>query len=643
MAIPDEDVAAVRQATDAVALIGEYTQLKRVGRRFVGLCPFHSEKSPSFSVNQEEGLYYCFGCQTSGDPITFLRAIEGLSFVEAVERLAARSGIRIRTDAQGAEKEARDRRQALYEAMEKAVAFYHERLLSHPDAARARQYLRSRGLEADTVKRFKLGWAPEGGNHLVKALRLPAHAMAGAGLVVQGNYGPRDAFRWRIIFPIFQADGKAIALGGRLVPGIGDGQGPKYRNSQETPIYQKRSTLYGLNLARQAIVQSGEVIVCEGYTDVIGFHRVGLGRAVATCGTALTDDHFKLLARFARRIVLAFDADGAGQSAAARFYEWERRHEIEVAVADLPSGMDPGDLASSDPDRLHQAVEKARTYLEFRLRRVLDGGDLRTPEGRARVAESALAVVAEHPNELVRDQYLTEVADLTRVDLERLRGRLGAAVKAARAGPTKGSDEGGARQPGSTVTDQPGRAASPSARTRRRSRTPGERAGRDALCLAVHEPAAMAGRLDASLFADPVQQEAFLALSSAESLHEAIESAGDQAGELLVELANSDPAISADQAVVALVRATAREVVTELEAEVRAAQQTNETERLLAAASEVAWLKSELEIFSEVGTGESAPRAVTEAAERLVAWLSQRRANADGSEHGQSGVARSPS
>jgi DNA primase len=646
MAIPDEDVAAVRAATDIVALIGEYTPLKRSGRRFVGLCPFHSEKSASFSVNAEEGLYYCFGCQASGDPITFLRAIEGCSFVEAVETLAARAGVAIRTDALGGNREERDKRQGLYDAMEKAVSFYHDRLLSHPDAARARQYLRSRGLEADTVKRFKLGWAPEGGNQLVRALKVPAAALAGAGLVVQGNYGPRDAFRGRLIFPIFQPDGKPVALGGRLVPGIGDGQGPKYRNSPETPIYQKRSTLYGLNLSRQQVVQTGEVIVCEGYTDVIGFFRVGLGRAVATCGTALTEDHFKLLSRFARRVVLAFDADGAGQSAAARFYEWEKRHELEVAVADLPAGEDPGELASKDPDRLRKAVEEARTYLDFRLRRVLSGGDLKSPEGRARLAEAALAVVAEHPNELVRDQYLNEVADTTRIGVEQLRPRLVSAVASQQAGVGRTTRKGAgvpAQEPRHEDDWRGGPPPSPAGPRRKPAPTPGQRAGRDALSLAIHEPAAMAGRLDASLFADPVQKEAFAALASAENLHEAIESAGDTAGELLVELANVDPSISPDQAVVALVRTAAVEMLIELEAEVRAAQQAEDAERILTTAPEIAWIKSELELFSDVGAGELAPIAVTEAAARLVAWLTQRRAGADGSEHEQSGVARTSS
>ncbi|MGO9196682.1 MAG: DNA primase [Acidimicrobiales bacterium] len=637
MAIPDEDVALVRSSTDIVALIGEYTPLKRVGRRYVGLCPFHSEKSGSFSVNAEEGLYYCFGCQASGDPITFLRAIEGCTFVEAVERLASRAGVSIRNDAEGPDREARDRRQALYDAMEKAVAFYHDRLLKHPDAAQARQYLRSRGLNSEIVRRFRLGWAPEGGNELVRNVKALPNSLAGAGLVVQGNYGPRDSFRGRVIFPIFQTDGKAVALGGRLVPGIGDGQGPKYRNSPETPIYQKRSTLYALNLSRQSIVQTGEVIVCEGYTDVIGFFRVGLPRAVATCGTALTEDHFKLLARFGRRIILAFDADVAGESAAARFYEWERRHEIEVAVADLPKGRDPGDLASSDPDRLRAAIENAKTYLEFRVRRELEAQDLRNPEARARAAEAAIGVVAEHPNELVRDQYLVQVADRTRIDLEQLRPLLATALVRQRApqrGPQRAPvlsggeppprdedappDEGYGYRPGG-----PG-SGSPAPRPSTLRTSPGQRAGRDALALAIHEPATMAARLDAGLFVDPLQQQAFRALAAADSLHKAIEHADDEVARLLVELATSDPEIGADQVVVALVRATTQDVMADLEAEVREAQTAGDEERLLATVPLVAWLKSELEVFSEVGAGDHPPRAVIEAADRLVAWLAAR-------------------
>ena len=430
MAIPDDDVTAVRSATDILALIGEYTPLKRVGRRYVGLCPFHAEKTGSFSVNAEEGLYYCFGCQASGDAITFLRNIEGCDFVEAVERLATRAGIAIRHDSGGKDRPDREGRKALLEVMERAVAFYHEELLSQPDAKRARQYLRSRGYQGEVVRQFGLGWAPETGRSLVGAVRAPADLLVKAGLAHQGQNGLRDAFRGRVIFPIFDPAGKAIGLGGRILPGAGEGAGPKYRNSPETPIYSKRRTLYGLNWAKHSIVQTGEVIICEGYTDVIGFFTAGLPRAVATCGTALTEEHFRLLGRFAKRVVLAFDADAAGQSAAARFYEWERRHELEVAVAALPPGSDPAEISTREPQVLREAVEQARTFLSFRVERALASSELKTGEGRAHAAEAALAMVAEHPNELVRDQYLVTVSDRTRLDLDRLRPRLDLLVRA---------------------------------------------------------------------------------------------------------------------------------------------------------------------------------------------------------------------
>ncbi|MGH9296756.1 MAG: DNA primase [Acidimicrobiales bacterium] len=640
MAIPDEDVAQVRASTDIVALIGEYAPLKRVGRRFVGLCPFHSEKSGSFSVNAEEGLYYCFGCQASGDAISFLRAIEGCNFVEAVERLAAKAGIALRDDAGSYDRRARDERHGLYEAMEKAVAFYHDQLLNEAGATRARQYLRSRGLDSVTVRRFKLGWAPEGGSALVRGIKASHAALSATGLTHQGNYGQRDVFRGRVTFPIFQADGKAVAIGGRIVPGIGNGDGPKYRNSSESPIYQKRSTLYGLNWARQAIVQTGEAIVCEGYTDVIGFFRAGLPRAVATCGTALTEDHFKLLARFGRRIVLAFDADGAGENAAARVYEWEKRHELEVAVAVMPPGSDPGDLAGSDPGLLVSAVKDARTYLDFRLGRALDGEDLKNPEGRARAAEAAMVVIAEHPSSLVRDQYVVRAADRTRIEVGRLRELLEEALRR----PTPSSEPARARTPRRSSGDEPplrdedarpdatagpGSAKTAAGARKRRPRAnPGERAGREALALAIHEPAIMAPRLDEALFVDPLQRRAFVALANASSLHDAIEHADDEVAELLVQLANSDPDTGADQAVVALVRAVAREALGELQAEANEAQLAGDHQRLLEAGPAVAWLKSELELFSEVGAGSRPPKPVVDAADRLVAWLVARKGEA---------------
>ncbi|MGD0083883.1 MAG: DNA primase [Acidimicrobiales bacterium] len=667
MAIDDEDVAQVRAATDLVALVGEYTPLKRVGRRFVGLCPFHSEKSASFSVNGEEGLYYCFGCQASGDAITFLRAIEGCDFVEAVERLAARAGITVRHTADGKGQHERDQQHELKEAMRRAVAFYHERLLSHADAAHARQYLRSRGYDGGTVRKFALGWSPERGSSLVRAIGLSAGVLTAAGLAHEGNYGLQDSFRGRVMFPIFDPSGNAIALGGRILPGAGSTPpGPKYRNSKETPIYSKRRTLYGLNWARQSIVQTGEIVVCEGYTDVIGLFTAGVPRAVATCGTSLTDEHFQLMARFGKRVVLAFDADAAGQAAASRFYEWERRHDLEVAVALLPSGSDPGEMAREDPDGLRAAVEGARPFLGFRVDRALTAGDLRTPEGRARAAEAAVAMIAEHPNELVRDQYLVTIADRTRIEVDRLRDRLEQAVRAVRdpraTGGGRAPHERGA--PGRPGSDAPGEDdydsygdygdngdyeghggtngrlggtgdRSPEAWRSARGERPGsgrrganrsgQRAGLQALTLAIHAPALMAGRLDESLFADPVQQEAYLALAGAASLHEAIENAGGQAADLLLQLAVGEPQSDPDHTIVALVRAAAARALVDLEAEARAADAAGDAARLGSVASGIAYLKTELEVIGDPGVNQTPPRPVIDAGDRLLGWLVGRR------------------
>ncbi|MER3453444.1 MAG: DNA primase, partial [Acidimicrobiia bacterium] len=345
MGIVDEDVARVRAAADLVAIASEHIALKRVGRRFVGLCPFHAEKTPSFSINAELGLYYCFGCGAKGDVITFVRDVEHLDFVGAVEHLAAKTGIALRYDDAVSTRE-RERRARLVEAMRAAVAWYHRRLLEAPDAGPARAYLRSRGYDRTVVERFKLGWAPEEWDALARALRLPDDVLRDTGLGYLNRAGRQlDAFRGRVMFPIFDVRGDPVAFGGRTLTG----EGPKYKNSPETPLYVKSRTLYGLNWAKSEIVAAGEVIVCEGYTDVIGFALAGVPHAVATCGTALADEHFRILKNFARRIVLAFDADAAGQAAAERFYEWERRYELDIAVAELPAGHDPADLAQRDP------------------------------------------------------------------------------------------------------------------------------------------------------------------------------------------------------------------------------------------------------------------------------------------------------
>ena len=575
MPIPDDDVARVRAATDIVALISEHAALKKQGTRWTGLCPFHQEKTPSFSVNAEMGVFHCFGCQQSGDAITFVREIEHVDFVEAVRRLAERAGVTITEDPSASAD--RQRRAPLYEAVAKAVDFYHERLLSAPDAGPARDYLRSRGYDGDTVRRFRLGWAPDDWDTLAQHLKEPAKILDDAGLGFVNRRGrQQDAFRARVIFPIMDPSDRPIALGGRVLPGasVSPGTpGPKYKNSQDGPIYSKRRTLYGLNWSKHDVIASGEVIVCEGYTDVIAFHLVGLPRAVATCGTALGEEHFHLLRNFARRVVLAYDADAAGQSGASRVYEWERKHEIDVAVADFPAGTDPADLARNDPGALRDAVAGARPFLSFRVERVLTSGDLRSAEGRAKVAEAALTVVAEHPNELVRDQYVMLVADRCRLEPAALRALMAqASAPGARAETSRGAAPG----PGRLDHDR-ARASAPGGRGGGRVGAPGgeeSRPGLEALRLAVHRPELVAERLEAVLFADEIQRAAFRVLAEADDLHRAVEVAehdDPQVAMLLRRLAVEEPAADADDVVVTLVRNASRRALAAAEAQARLA------------------------------------------------------------------------
>ncbi|MGH9098971.1 MAG: DNA primase, partial [Acidimicrobiales bacterium] len=284
MSIPDDEVAQVRATTDIVAVISDHVALHQQGRRWVGLCPFHTEKTASFSVNAQDGFYYCFGCHASGDAIGFVRAVEHLDFPEAVRLLADRCGVVLHeSDRSSGE---RKRTAELFAVMLAAVGWYQERLLSAPDAGRARDYLRSRGYDGDVVRRFSLGWAPDEWDALARALDAPENLLTDSGLCFVNRAGRlQDAFRARVLFPIFDPSGKAVAIGGRIVPGAGSGE-PKYKNSMESTIYSKRRTLYALNWAKQDIVKTGEVVICEGYTDVIGCFGAGIPHAVATCGTA---------------------------------------------------------------------------------------------------------------------------------------------------------------------------------------------------------------------------------------------------------------------------------------------------------------------------------------------------------------------
>ncbi len=408
------------------------------------MCPFHPEKTPSFNVREEIGRYTCFGCSKAGDMFTFVQEIEHVDFVTAVERLAAKAGVQLRYTTGGEGKD-RQRRKQLIETMSSAVDWYHQRLLTGADAGAARSYLRSRGFDGEAVRRFRIGWAPDDWDLLCRDLRASPEALRDTGLAFTNRRNRlQDAFRARVLFPIFNAEGEPIALGGRILPGSTDPA--KYKNSPETAIYAKSRTFYGLNWAKAEIVATNQVVVCEGYTDVIGFHRAGITRAVATCGTALTEEHVRVLKRYASRVVLAFDADAAGQGAAERFYEWEQKHQVEVAVARFPAGKDPGELAQSDPTALVAAVDGALPFLGFRIERLLGSrrGAL-SPEQRSRLATEAMAIVNEHPDRNVRKLYAGQIATRTGLpvaDLVSVAERGGGRVVIRDAPPRRGINEG---------------------------------------------------------------------------------------------------------------------------------------------------------------------------------------------------------
>lgn len=600
MGIVAEDVAAVRAAADIVAVIGEHTEIKRSGRQWMARCPLHGERTPSLAVSPDKGVYHCFGCGRSGDVITFVREIENLDFVAAVEQLAKRSGITLRYTRQD-ETAARARRQRLLDAVAAAVDFYHRRLLSGDDAGQARAYLRSRGYGGDVIRRYRIGWAPDGWDALARHLGLPDRDLTDSGLGFVNRAGrQQDFFRARVLFPITSERGDPVGFGGRVLPGD---EGPKYKNtSGAAAVYDKSKVLYGLHEQREEIVRAGEAVVCEGYTDVIGFATAGIGRAVATCGTALTADHVKLLARFsAKRLVLAFDADAAGAAAAERVYAWEREFGLDVRVADLPAGVDPDDLARRDPAALTRAVDGALPLLRFRIDRTLASADMSTIEGRARAAAAAAEVVDEHPDELVRDEYLRSVADRCRVEMATLR-RAGSRGPGRRSASRSGNAARSDARPGAEADGGPGPGAGPVRLT----------AEDEALRLLMHQPSEVAGRLDAALFGDPIRREAYQALSEAGDVVEAGDRVGEQTAGLLRRLAVEDAGRAEADDVLALVHRWAGERA--METLRLRARGINDPDRRRQHNTALTWVKRQTELLDERDTRR-------EAMDQLLRWL----------------------
>jgi DNA primase len=317
------DIDRVREAVDLVELVSEVTQVKKSGRSYMAVCPFHQEKTPSMSIDRARGLYHCFGCGKGGDVFEFVQETRGVDFREALDMLASKAGITLVRDPADARQ--RGRRAAAVEALRRAIEVYHQRLKKAPDAGPARSYLRNRGYDVDLIDEWKLGFAGTDWDTLAKNLRtggIDERAMVDAGLGRRGRHGIYDCFRGRLLFPIHDLRGDPIGFGGRKIdevdPKSTNNPDAKYVNSADSAVYQKSRVLFALDRARQAIDDDTPAVVVEGYTDVIAMHEAGIETAVATCGTALGEGHFDLLRRFTDKVVLAFDSDEAGSKAALR-------------------------------------------------------------------------------------------------------------------------------------------------------------------------------------------------------------------------------------------------------------------------------------------------------------------------------------
>jgi DNA primase len=409
----------VRDAIDFVELVGTRTELRRAGpRSYEGLCPFHDERTPSFSVEPIEKVYYCFGCQASGDVFTFVQETEGVDFKGALELLADRAGIELQLEREDPrEAQRRAKRERLLELLSRTAAYYERCLWESSEAARARAYLEGRGLGEAILKEFRVGYAPSAWDRVLLASKRGGFSEAelyetGLAQRSRERQGLYDRFRSRIMFPLADMRGRVLGFGARAMR---DGQGPKYLNSTDNDVYHKGRHLYGADLARVAATKAGEAIVCEGYTDVIALHQAGFRNAVGLMGTALTDEQVGELGRLAQTVLLALDADSAGQEAMLKASRLAARRKLELRVVELPAGADPAELVQrGGADAFKDAVGRTVPFVRFRVERVLANGDDGSPEGRDRMIAELRPVFATLPPSAMR-------MELTRM----VSGRLG--------------------------------------------------------------------------------------------------------------------------------------------------------------------------------------------------------------------------
>jgi DNA primase len=502
--ISSESINAVRDAADMAAEVGRYTDLKRNGAQMMGLCPFHDERSPSFSVDPQEKLYHCFGCGEAGDVFGFVMEKEGLQFAEAVEALADRYGVELQREQEDPRAEARRQaRQRLQQLLERASAYYSNYLWESKEAGKAREYLAGRGLAEQTLRDFGVGFAPSAWDKILVAGQRAGFTvpeMHSVGLVQRSQKGGEyDRFRARIMFPIRDPRGRVLGFGGRATR---PDQKPKYVNTAETDFFHKSEILYGLDRARAAMAKENRALVVEGYTDVLALHQAGLQGAVGVMGTAITPDQVKTLSGVVDEVILALDADEAGQEAMLRAQRVAGGRRMRLRVATMPKGVDPAELmAEADgAERFRAYAKDAAELTDFQVTRVLDRTDTSSPVERDQALAEIAPIIAGMEEGASQSELVRKVAD--RLDLEpaMLIGRVVAATPATGGpganvaperpgGPPQGPNQGAPNGPGGPPQGGREGSAPPPRPAELTSRERRERALL-AMCIALPEPGA---------------------------------------------------------------------------------------------------------------------------------------------------------
>lgn len=431
--IPDSKKEEIRDAADIVEVVEDYVKLKRSGRSYKGLCPFHDENTPSFHVTPDLGIYKCFGCGESGDVFNFVMEMEGVGFVEAMRTLADRYGVSLPEEEDPEFDEEHHLREGIYHALRYAGVFFYRKLIESSAAEPARQYLHKRGYNREVIKKFGLGFAPGGGEELYRAAidsGLNEEYLVEAGLIKpsQRGEGYYDTFRGRLMFPIFNPSGKVIAFAGRI---IGKEKAAKYINSPQTRVYNKSEVVYGVNFAKNAIRKSGEVLLVEGYTDVITLNQEGIENVVASSGTSLTAGQMHLLHRYGETITMIYDSDSAGQTAMKRGINIGLAEGMDVKLLELPEGEDPDSFVRQFGEESFRELqqEEAEDFLTYLVHKAQDEGRWDKPAEKKRVITESLESIAHMPDPVARETYVQHLNRLAKVGDRALFEELGKIIK----------------------------------------------------------------------------------------------------------------------------------------------------------------------------------------------------------------------